>query len=208
VRTERAAALRVGTSGSGTVLRNAFARRSKDWSEVRPDWGLATNAAFVVAPRERTRGIDLQGRCFLHDYDWHTDAGFSVLDGIMTAPMVVTHWISSQYMASVVDPHRWGSGNKTLHNVVGGLIGVFEGNGGDLRIGLPLQSVHDGAKFVHAPLRLSVFVEAPAQAIDDVIARHDVVRALVDNGWLHLHCIEPEGAAVLVRQAGRWNTCA
>ena len=54
----------------------------------------------------------------------------------------------------------FGSGEKTLHNVVG-LIGVLEGNGGDLRVGLPMQSVHDGARFVHEPLRLNVFIEAP-----------------------------------------------
>ncbi len=62
----------------------------------------------------------------------------------MTAPMVVTNWINLQYHASTVDNRRYGSGNKVLHNVVGGRLGVFEGNGGDLRIGLPLQSLHDG----------------------------------------------------------------
>ena len=123
----------------------------------------------------------------------------------MTAPMVVTNWINSQYMASVVDPARWGSGNKTLHNVVGGRIGVFEGNGGDLRVGLPWQSVHDGSRFVHTPLRLSVFIEAPRHALDDVIARHEVVRQLVDNGWLLLHCIEPGGTGVLLRHDGAWQ---
>ncbi len=55
---------------------------------------------------------------------------------IMTAPMVVTNWINLQYHASTVDPTRYGSGNTMLHNVVGGRIGVFEGNGGDLRIGM------------------------------------------------------------------------
>ena len=79
----------------------------------------------------------------------------------MTAPMVVTNWINMQYHASTVDNRRYGSGNKVLHNVVGGRIGVFEGNGGDLRIGLPMQSLHDGHTLRHAPLRLSVFIEAP-----------------------------------------------
>jgi uncharacterized protein YbcC (UPF0753/DUF2309 family) len=77
---------------------------------------------------------------------------------------------------------------------VGGAIGVLEGNGGDLRVGLPLQSLHDGRRWVHEPLRLSVFVEAPAAAMDDIIARHELVRELVDNGWLHLFRIDDDGA--------------
>ena len=93
-------------------------------------------------------------------------------DLILTAPVVVAHWINLQYLASSVDPQRQGSGNKLLHNVVGGGIGVFEGNGGDLRIGLPWQSVHDGERLRHTPRRLSVFVEAPRDAIDGVIAAH------------------------------------
>jgi uncharacterized protein YbcC (UPF0753/DUF2309 family) len=35
-----------------------------------------------------------------------------------------------------------------LHNVTGG-IGVVEGNGGLLRVGLPWQSVHDGERYAH-----------------------------------------------------------
>ena len=46
-----------------------------------------------------------------------------------------------------MDPLHFGAGNKVLHNVVGGCLGVFEGNAGDLKVGLPWQSVHDGERF-------------------------------------------------------------
>jgi len=110
----------------------------------------------------------------------------------MTAPMVVTSWISLQYYASTVDNRVFGSGNKTLHNVVGTL-GVFEGNGGDLRVGLPWQSVHDGENYQHEPVRLNVMIEAPRDAMTDVLAAHDDVRALCDNGWLHLLSMDDAG---------------
>jgi uncharacterized protein YbcC (UPF0753/DUF2309 family) len=172
------------------ALREALQLRSRDWSQTRPEWGLADNAAFVAAPRARTRGLDLGGRVFLHEYEHRLDADGSVLELIMTAPVVVAHWINMQYHASTVDALRYGSGNKLLHNVVGGRIGVFEGNGGDLRIGLPLQSVHDGTRWRHTPLRLSVFVEAPRAALDAVIAKHAVVRQLVENRWIFLFRLE------------------
>ncbi len=66
-----------------------------------------------------------------------------VLEMILTAPVVVASWISMQYYGAVVAPDVFGGGNKLLHNVTGD-IGVVEGNGGALRGGLPLQSVHDG----------------------------------------------------------------
>ena len=128
---------------------------------MRPEWGLAGNAAFIVAPRERSRHIDLEGRAFLHDYRFEDDKDHAILEAIMTGPLVVAHWINFQYYASTVDNARYGCGNKVLHNIVGGHLGVFEGNGGDLRIGLSLQSLHDGERWVHAPLRLAVFIEAP-----------------------------------------------
>jgi uncharacterized protein YbcC (UPF0753/DUF2309 family) len=168
------------------LLSKAIRQRANDWAQTRPEWDLANNAAFIVAPRSRTRGMNLQGRCFLHDYDCKKDADGSWLEQIMTAPMVVTHWINMQYFASTVDNHRYGSGNKTLHKVTGGRLGVFEGNGGDLRIGLALQSVHSGEGWHHTPLRLTVVIESPRAAIEAVMAKHETVRNLVENQWLYL----------------------
>ena len=76
-------------------------RRSRDWAQVRPEWGLAGNAAFIAAPRERTQHLNLGGRVFLHNYRHSADTTKSTLELIMTAPMVVTNWINLQYFASV-----------------------------------------------------------------------------------------------------------
>ena len=160
-------------------------RRSRDWSEVRPEWGLAGNAAFIIAPRSRTVGLDLGGRTFLHSYEHAKDPGLEVLELILTAPMVVTSWINLQYYASAVDNRAFGSGNKAIHNVTGQL-GVLLGNGGDLMTGLPWQSVSNGLRLQHEPLRLTVLVEAPRSAVETILARHAGVRDLVTNGWITL----------------------
>lgn len=188
-RAERAPLL--GVRGD-TAVDEAVFQRSRDWSQVRPEWGLAGCAAFIVAPRRRTAGVDLHGRSFLHNYDWRQDTDFSVLELIMTAPMVVASWINLQYYGSAVDNHTFGSGNKVLHNVVGAL-GVLEGNGGDLRSGLPWQSVHDGERFIHEPLRLTVMIEAPIDAITAIIEKHASVRQLLQNEWIHLFAIDVDG---------------
>ena len=172
--------------------------RANDWAQVRPEWGLANNAAFIVAPRVRSQHLNLAGRAFLHDYNHVEDTTLGVLELIMTAPMLVTNWINMQYYASVVDNVKYGSGNKVLHNVVGGRLGVFEGNGGDLRIGLPMQSLHDGKQWQHTPLRLSVFIEAPQAAIDGIIAKHAVVKNLLDNRWLHLFQMQADSTKASV----------
>jgi uncharacterized protein YbcC (UPF0753/DUF2309 family) len=184
------------------ALLKQFRRRARDWAEMRPEWGLADNAAFIVAPRSRTRGLDLAGRAFLHDYTWTEDGDGALLELIMTAPMLVTHWINLQYHASTVDPVRFGSGNKVLHNVACGRIGVFEGNTGDLRIGLSRQSVHDGERWMHTPLRLSVFIDAPSEMIDTIIARHLTVRRLVEHQWLYLFRFADAG--IERRHQGIW----
>ncbi len=89
-----------------------------------------------------------------------------------------------------------------LHNVVGGRIGVFERNGGDLRIGLPMQSLHDGHELRHRPLRLSVFLEAPRFSIDYVLETQPVVHDLVHNGWLHVLRIESSTGVAERRERG------
>ena len=194
-RRERAPAL--GIEGANAERR--VVARSRDWAQVRPEWGLAGNAAFIAAPRARTRGLDLAGRAFLHDYDWRQDREFATLELIMTAPMVVASWINLSYYGAAVNQRAFGSGDKTLHNVVGQL-GVLEGNAGDLKVGLPWQSVHDGTRLVHEPLRLSVFIEGPVDAIDAIIAKHKSVRDLVENRWIHLFAIEDDGRTILSRE--------
>ncbi|MCL7743615.1 DUF2309 domain-containing protein [Guyparkeria hydrothermalis] len=186
------------------AARKAANHRGRDWSEVRPEWGLAGNAAFIAAPRERTRDLDLGGRSFLHDYDWRQDEGFGVLNLILTAPLVVASWINLQYYGSTVDNERQGSGNKVLHNVVGGLVGVLEGNGGDLRVGLSMQSLHDGENWRHEPLRLSAFIEAPAKAIDEIIAGNETLQHLIDNRWITLLRIADDGEVQRRRAHGDW----
>jgi uncharacterized protein YbcC (UPF0753/DUF2309 family) len=170
----------------------SIGRRSHDWSEVRPEWGLAGCNTFIAAPRARTAGKNLEGRAFLHDYDWRQDADFGVLDLIMTAPVVVASWISLQYYGSTVAPAAFGSGNKLLHNISGG-IGVVEGNGGQLRGGLPWQSVHDGENYVHEPLRLAVCIEAPRDAMTNILGRHKHVSDLFDHRWMHLFAMDSQG---------------
>ncbi|MEZ5143006.1 MAG: DUF2309 domain-containing protein [Acidimicrobiales bacterium] len=204
-RAERAPRLGIA---EGEPVDAAVIARSRDWAQVRPEWGLAGCRAFIVAPRRRTEQVDLGGRAFLHSYDWRQDEGFGVLELVMTAPMVVASWISLQYYASTVENRLFGSGNKTLHNVVGRM-GVLEGNGGDLRTGLPWQSVHDGEDLQHEPLRLNVVIEAPIDAMNDVLAKHDGVRDLVDNGWLHLLAMDDSGT-VSHRYVGglRWEPVA
>ena len=206
-RMERAGSVGIETNGSSSIkkLLRQFQMRGRDWSQVRPEWGLANNAAFLIAPRRRSRGIDLQGRVFLHEYEPAHDPDGSILEAIMTAPMLVTNWINMQYFASTVDNQLYGSGNKVLHNVVGGRIGVFEGNGGDLRIGLPLQSLHDGQTLRHTPLRLSVLIEAPQPAIERVIRKHETVFHLVHNGWLHLLQIDPRTNSISRYRSGTWE---
>lgn len=186
-------------------IQQALTQRAQDWAQLRPEWGLANNAAFVVAPRAFTRSIDFEGRSFLHDYTWQNDKDFSLLELIMTAPMIVTNWINLQYYASVTDNQHYGSGNKMLHNVVGGNFGVFEGNGGDLRIGLPQQSLHDGEKWRHNPIRLNVYIAAPKKAIQAIINKHAMVKELLENDWLFLFQWDHDTKTLTPYRNGDWQ---
>jgi uncharacterized protein YbcC (UPF0753/DUF2309 family) len=166
-------------------------RRAADWAETRPEWGLAGNAAFVIGPRALTADLDLDGRSFLHSYDPATDPDGTALEAIMAGPMVVTQWINSQYYFATVDNGVYGSGSKVTQNPVGN-VGVYQGNGGDLAGGLPLQSVAaaDDVPY-HQPLRLSVVIHAPVERVTGVLEAHDSLTRLLDNGWLSLTVLDP-----------------
>ena len=181
--------------------------RGNDWAQVRPEWGLAGNAAFVVGPRSITQELDLSSRVFLHSYDANSDPDEVALETIMTAPLIVAQWISSQYYFSTVDNDVFGAGDKMLHNPVGGTVGVLRGDGGDLAIGLPLQSTTAGDQRGHDPLRLTAVIQAPLERIEAIIARNTGLRQLVDGEWIHLagrsHGHEPWSIRT---PAGTWET--
>lgn len=182
-------------------------RRSVDWAEVRPEWGLARNAAFIVGPRDLTRNVNLDGRCFLHSYDWKADPGGKFLTTILTAPMVVAQWINSQYLFSTMDNVAYGAGSKVTHNVTG-KFGVMQGNASDLMHGLPLQSVFaaDGKPY-HEPLRLLTVVFAPRSTLDSVIHSQEVLKKLFGNGWVTCVCIDPtENQAHLLSRDLKWQS--
>lgn len=175
---------------------SAAHRRASDWAQPQPEFGLAGNAAFVIGPRSITKGLNLRGRVFLHSYEPGLDVDGSILETLLTAPMVVTQWINNQYYFATVDPERFGAGDKTTHNVVGDY-GVFTGAGGDLRVGLPWQSTYRRAPggsledLQHEPLRLQVLVYAEPEDIDRVLADHPEVAALLANEWIFLAAIDP-----------------
>lgn len=184
-------------------------RNAVDWSQVRPEWGLAGNAFFIAGPRALTETIDLGGRAFLHSYDDTVDPEGKALEVILTAPLVVAEWINTQYLFSTLDNDRFGSGTKITHNVVG-KFGILQGNTGDLQIGLPLQSVMraDGQPY-HTPVRLMAVVVAPLAMVKRLIGRHAVLQRFFNNGWVALTVIEPDSGGVLqYKGSGVWETLA
>jgi uncharacterized protein len=176
-------------------------RRAADIAQVRPEWGLSSNAAFVIAHRSLTRGLDLGGRVFLHSYDWRRDTRGTVLELIMTAPLIVAEWINMEHYFSTVDNRVYGSDSKVIHNIVGGF-GVMLGSGGDIQTGLPHQTVMAGEERYHEPLRLLAVIEAPHDRIESIIERHHMLQHLFDHGWVNLVALDPRSDSFLHYRAG------
>lgn len=190
VRSERAAALGLGARVAGRRL----ARRSRDYSVVRPEQGQAGCSAFVAAPRALTRGVDLGTGCQLHSYDETLDPDGTVLARVLGRSLLLAARTTLQYHLAAVDPEHFGAGDRTLVDVVGG-VGVLEGNDGALRTGLPLQLVHDGTGLAHAPRRLDARIMASTTAIDAVLERESPLRLLVQGGWITLRTLKRSGEA-------------
>jgi uncharacterized protein YbcC (UPF0753/DUF2309 family) len=180
--------------------------RSIDWSQARPEWGLARNAAFIIAPRSLTKNINLEGRCFLHSYDYAQDPEGASLNVILTAPMVVAQWINAQYLFSSLNNVAYGAGSKITKNITG-KIGVMQGNASDLMTGLPMQSVNiSDTKAYHEMQRLMTIVYAPRVMIDKIIAKQDILKKLFGNGWVTLSCIDPSDNQIyFLKRDMKWN---
>ncbi len=184
-----------------------LSERSTDWAETRPEWGLARNAAFIIGPRTETSSINLDGRAFLHSYDWKKDRDGRSLTTILTAPMVVAQWINCQYLFSTLDNVTYGSGSKITHNVVG-KIGIMQGNASDLMNGLPLQSVNiNDHESYHEPMRLLTVVYSPKSMLNKIISTEDILQQLFGNGWVLLVCIDPtDGLSYELQRNLTWKT--
>lgn len=180
---------RLGTNGNSL---SKAQEKANNWGETRPEWGLAKNAGFIVGPRNLTKNTNLDSRCFLHSYDWELDATGKALEGIMQGPMVVTQWINNHYYFSTVDNNTYGGGSKITHNITG-KFAVMQGNGGDLKMGLPLQSLYSSDQgMYHQPLRLTVMIHAPINRIVGILERNSHLKSLLDNEWIYLMVMDPE----------------
>lgn len=156
-----------------------------DWSEVRPEWGLARNGSFIIGNRSLTTDIDLEGRSFLHSYNWKDDESFNHLRTILTAPVIVAQWINTQYLFSTLDNAAYGAGSKVTKNI-SGKIAIMQGNASDLMTGLPLQSVYyNDLMPYHEPMRLRIIIDAPKAAIVDIIKSEPTLRSLTEKEWIH-----------------------
>lgn len=175
-------------------------RRSIDWSQVRPEWGLSRHSAFIVGRRLFTQGLNLEGRTFLHSYDYLQDPTGKYLEIIMTAPMIVGNWINMEHYFSTVDPSVYGAGSKVYHNVVS-RVGVMYGSQSDLCVGLPVQTVLDGGTPYHEPMRLFVIIEAPLERIAMIISRHDILKRLIGNQWINLVALDPVSMEFFLRHS-------
>lgn len=165
--------------------------KANNWAETRPEWGLAKNAGFIIGPRSLSKNVDLESRCFLQSYDWKTDDSGSLLEAIMQGPMTVTQWINNHYYFATVDNERFGGGSKITHNVSGSF-GAVQGNGGDLKVGIPLQSVKaSDEEMYHQPLRLSVVIESPIERVTEILDRNPKLKSLIDNEWIYLMVMDP-----------------
>ena len=79
-------------------------------------------------------------RAFLISYDASTDPSGQIITGHLGAAGLVCAGISLEYYFSTVDNEVYGCGTKLPHNIAG-LVGVMNGQSGDLRTGLPKQTV-------------------------------------------------------------------
>jgi len=164
--------------------------KSNSWSEARPEWGLSGHAGYIIGPRTLSMNGCFKD-CFLSSYDWQTDPEGAVLKVLMQGPLVVVQWISNHYYFSTVDNQVLGGGSKITLNITG-KHGAMQGNGSDLKMGLPLQSVMvTDDRFYHNPIRLTVLIQAPASHIEGILSADSTLRALIGNGWIHLMVMDP-----------------
>ena len=176
-------------------------KKSMDWSEPRPEWGLAGNMGVYAGPRNSIKHLALYNRFFMHSYDWKIDnEEAEILTRIFNGPLIVGEWINLEHYFSTVDNRVYGAGSKVYHNIVA-KIGVFSGNYSDLKTGLPAQSVLLEGKAYHEPVRLLSFVEAPLAKVGKAV-ENSIAKNFILNEWIRPIIIDREAKKVYVYESG------
>jgi len=160
--------------------------RSRDLSQVRPEWGHCTNAFAVVGRRSLTQAAFFDRRGFVISYNPTEDPTGAFVERILLALGPVGAGINLEYYFSSVDNGVYGCDTKVPHNV-SGLLGVMEGAASDLRTGLPRQMIE-----IHEPMRLLLIVESTLDVLGGIYGRQPVIAELLDNEWVQLVAMDPD----------------
>ncbi len=173
--------------------------RAEDLSQVRPEYGHATNALCFVGKRTWSRGLFLDRRAFLQSYNpQQDDENYSILERILQAVIPVCAGINLEYYFSFVDPVGYGCGTKLPHNITS-LVGVMNGAGSDLRPGLPWQMVE-----IHEPVRLLFVIESNEDALQKIISQNEPIKKLVHGGWVQLALLESGESRIKLYRNGQF----
>ena len=177
--------------------------KTMDWSEPRPEWGLARNMGAFAGPRDSIRHTKLDNRLFMHSYDASIDnENADILTRIFNGPLVVGEWINLEHYFSTVDNAIYGAGSKVYHNVVS-KIGVYNGNYSDLKIGLPTQSVLEEGEAYHEPVRLLTYMEAPLEIVGKAV-ENSIAKEFILNEWIRPVIIDKAAKKVYSYESGEF----
>ena len=175
--------------------------KTMDWSEPRPEWGLAGNMGVFAGPRDSVKHVALNNRLFMHSYDATIDnENADILTRIFDGPLVVGEWINLEHYFSTVDNAIYGAGSKVYHNVVS-KVGVYNGNYSDLKIGLPTQSVLQEGKAYHEPVRLLTYMEAPLEIVGKAV-ENSIAKEFILNEWIRPVIIDKAAKKVYAYEDG------
>jgi len=139
-------------------------------------------------------------RDFLISYDAKTDPSNQIITGPLGAAGLVCAGISLEYYFSTVDNEIYGCGTKLPHNIVG-LVGVMNGQSGDLRTGLPKQTVE-----VHEPVRVLLVIEANPTSVEHAISQHAEVNQIIRSEWVRIATIDPDSGNIHIYSHGAFHT--
>ena len=184
-----------------TNTQNDIMVKSMDWSETRPEWGLAGVMGVFAGPRSSIKHMPFGNRLFMHSYDEKLDnENADILTRIFNGPLVVGEWINLEHYFATVDNAVYGAGSKVYHNVVS-KVGVFNGNYSDLKIGLPTQSVLLEGEAYHEPIRLLTYMEAPLETVGKAV-ENSVAKEFILNEWIRPIIIDKKAGKVYSYESG------